>query len=94
MRDTGAQTRDRRAEVRLRRVPEFLDERVRFERCVHDAALHSFAAAVNQTHLTVSRRVSLFDVRDDSRPLQGGGVALVVTEGRMGTDAVTVRPAQ
>jgi hypothetical protein len=35
----------------------------------------------------------LFDVRDDSRPLEGGGVALVVTEGRMGTDAVTVRPA-
>jgi ADP-ribosylglycohydrolase len=36
----------------------------------------------------------LFDVRDDSQPLDGGGVALVVTEGRMGTDAVTVRPAQ
>jgi ADP-ribosylglycohydrolase len=36
----------------------------------------------------------LFDVRDDSRPLQGGGVALVCTEGRMATDAVTVRPAQ
>ena len=35
----------------------------------------------------------LFDVRDDSRPLDGGGVALVVTEGRMGTDVVTVRPA-
>jgi ADP-ribosylglycohydrolase len=36
----------------------------------------------------------LFDVRDDSRPLLGGGVALIVTEGRVGTDAVTVRPAQ
>jgi ADP-ribosylglycohydrolase len=36
----------------------------------------------------------LFDVRDESRPLLGGGVALLVTEGRIGTDAVTVRPAQ
>lgn len=35
----------------------------------------------------------LFDVRDDNQPLHGGGVALVCTEGRMGTDAVTVRPA-
>jgi hypothetical protein len=35
----------------------------------------------------------LFDVTDASRPLHGGGVALICTEGRMATDAVTVRPA-
>jgi hypothetical protein len=35
----------------------------------------------------------LFDLRDGDRPLDGGGVALICTEGRMATDAVTVRPA-
>jgi ADP-ribosylglycohydrolase len=34
-----------------------------------------------------------FDVADTERPLDGGGVALICTEGRMGTDAVTVSPA-
>jgi ADP-ribosylglycohydrolase len=36
----------------------------------------------------------LFDVRDDSQPLRGGGVALICTEGRMATDVVAVHPAQ
>ena len=35
----------------------------------------------------------LFDVEDTDRPLTGGGVALICEEGRMSTDAVTVRPA-
>jgi hypothetical protein len=35
----------------------------------------------------------LFDVEDADRPLTGGGVALICQEGRMSTDAVTVRPA-
>jgi hypothetical protein len=29
---------------------------------------------------------------DDNRPLTGGGIALVVEEGRIATDAVTVGP--
>ncbi len=35
----------------------------------------------------------VFDVTDGSRPLLGGGVGLVVTEGTMGSEAVRVRPA-
>jgi hypothetical protein len=35
----------------------------------------------------------LFDLRDADRPLEGGAVALVCAEGRIATDAVTVRPA-
>ena len=35
----------------------------------------------------------LFEVRDSDRPLDSGGVALLCTEGRVSTDAVTVRPA-
>ncbi len=33
----------------------------------------------------------LFDLRDSDRPLDSGGVALICTEGRMSTDAVTVQ---
>lgn len=36
------------------------------------------------------RRV--FDVTDEDRPLEGGGVALLVTEGRIATDEVKVEP--
>jgi ADP-ribosylglycohydrolase len=36
----------------------------------------------------------MFDVQDNERPLAGGGVALVCTEGRMGTDAVTIGPVK
>ena len=35
----------------------------------------------------------LFDVHDSADLLTGGGVALICEEGRMATDAVTVRPA-
>lgn len=34
----------------------------------------------------------LFDVEDRDRPLDGGAVALICSEGRMATDAVCVRP--
>jgi hypothetical protein len=37
---------------------------------------------------------TLFTVSDATRPLTGGGIALVCEEGRMATDAVTVRPAE
>jgi len=56
---------DRGTQVSFRRVPEFVDERMRFERCVHDAALDSFATAVNETNFTMSGRVRLFYVGDD-----------------------------
>jgi ADP-ribosylglycohydrolase len=36
--------------------------------------------------------VPLFEIRDENRPLHGGGIALLCEEGRIGTDAVTVRP--
>ena len=34
----------------------------------------------------------VFDVTDDDRPLLGGGIALVVTEGRLSSGAVRVQP--
>ncbi len=34
----------------------------------------------------------LFDVEDNDRPLTGGGVAFVVEEGRIMSDAMTVSP--
>lgn len=36
----------------------------------------------------------LFDTKDDDHPLTGGGVALICEEGTMGTNVVTVRPAE
>ena len=36
--------------------------------------------------------VLVFDVTDDDRPLLGGGIALVVTEGRLSSGAVRVQP--
>jgi hypothetical protein len=45
-----------------------------------------------QLHAWIDGRL-LFDVEDTDRPLTGGGVALICEEGRMSTDAVTVRPA-
>ncbi len=36
----------------------------------------------------------LFEFRDDNRPLIDGGIALVCEEGRIGTDAVTIRPTR
>ena len=35
----------------------------------------------------------LFDVEDNTRPLDGGGIALIATEGRLSADAVRVQPA-
>jgi len=35
----------------------------------------------------------LFKIEDVDRPLSGGGIALVCAEGRVGTDAVSVKPA-
>ncbi|HXV41963.1 MAG TPA: ADP-ribosylglycohydrolase family protein, partial [Anaerolineae bacterium] len=37
---------------------------------------------------------TLFTVQDTARPLTGGGIALVCEEGRMATEAVTVRPVE
>jgi len=37
--------------------------------------------------------VPLFEIRDENRPLTGGGIALLCEEGRIGTDAVTVLPS-
>jgi hypothetical protein len=37
--------------------------------------------------------VPLFDVQDNDRPLSDGAIALVIEEGRMATEAVTVGPA-
>jgi hypothetical protein len=57
------------AEVCLRRIPELLDERMSFERLLHDAALHTLASPVNQAHFTeagVMRRDYVFvDDRGD-----------------------------
>ncbi|HEU4743959.1 MAG TPA: ADP-ribosylglycohydrolase family protein, partial [Anaerolineales bacterium] len=35
----------------------------------------------------------LFQTKDENRPLTGGGIALLCEEGRIGTDAVSVRPS-
>ena len=45
------ESRDRRAEVRRRIVPEFGDARVPLERRLNDAALNTAAATVNEPHL-------------------------------------------
>lgn len=47
----SAQLSDRGAEVRFGSVPERLDEFMLFERLLDDAALHTFAASVNQPDL-------------------------------------------
>ena len=36
----------------------------------------------------------LFDVEDETRPLMGGGVAYVVEEGHISSQAMTVKPAR
>ena len=45
----------------------------------------------NQISASVDGAV-LFEIQDENRPLTGGGTALVCEEGRIGTDAVNVRP--
>ena len=57
----------RGSQVRLRRVPEFLHERVAIEDRLHDAALDALAAAVDQPHLAEARLVCGRDVLVDDR---------------------------
>ena len=47
---TAAQPHDRRAEMRLGRVPELGDERVSAQEPLDGGALHALAAPVNQPH--------------------------------------------
>jgi hypothetical protein len=35
----------------------------------------------------------LLQIKDENRPLTGGGIALLCEEGRIGTEAVIVRPS-
>jgi ribosomal protein L15 len=51
------QHRYRRPKVGFRRVKKFTDERVLIERFLHDAALDTSTAAVNQAHLSQAGRV-------------------------------------
>jgi hypothetical protein len=55
---------------------------------------YELSVQVMGTHLRAAiDGTVLFDVEDADRSLTGGGVALICEEGRMSTDAVTVRPA-
>jgi hypothetical protein len=56
---------DRRAQVRLCRVPELRHQRVVLECLLDDAALNAFAAAVNQPHLAKAGFVRGGDVLGD-----------------------------
>lgn len=57
-------------------------------------AVHEFALTVRGERIAASiDGVVLFDVADTVEPLDGGGVALVVEEGRIMCDAVTLSPA-
>ena len=67
-----AKPRDGGSQVRLRGIPELDDERMSFERLLHDAALHAVAAAVNQADLAqpaapCGEDVLLDDGRDVAR---------------------------
>ncbi len=54
---------------------------------------HNLRLAANGNRLTASvNGQQIFDVTDGSRPLSGGGVALVCEEGRTATNVVSVRP--
>ena len=64
---SSGQSRDRCAQVRLRGVPEFHDERMVLERVLNDAALHPFAASMNQSHFAQARFVRGRDVLLDDR---------------------------
>lgn len=48
--------------MRLGRVVERLDERMTFQRRLHDPALHALPAAVNQPHFQKSSFVRRMDV--------------------------------
>lgn len=54
---------------------------------------HAFALTASGQSITASLDgLPIFEVRDVDGPLTGGSVALVVEEGRITCDAVTVRP--
>ena len=53
--------------MRLRRVPELQDQRMPFERVLHDPSLNTLAAAVNQTDLTKSSGMRRMHVLLDHR---------------------------
>ena len=55
---------------------------------------HDFALTVKGTQIAASLDgKTLFTVDDTDRPLAGGGIALVVEEGRIMSDAVAIAPA-
>ena len=62
-----AQSRHRRSEMSLGRIPEFDDVRMLLERRLHDAALNALAAAVNQPHFLQSNLVCRVDIFLDDR---------------------------
>lgn len=54
---------------------------------------HDFALTVRGSRITASLDgAQLFDVEDTEQPLEGGGVALVIEEGRIMCDSVSVSP--
>ena len=56
-------------------------------------AVHEFALTAHDNGIEASiDGAMLFAIKDAERPLNGGGVALVVEEGRIMCDAVTVSP--
>ena len=57
----------RRAQMRLRRIPELHHQRMLLERGLHDAALHPFASPMNQSHFTQPALVRGADVFVDDR---------------------------
>ena len=75
-----AETRDGRAEVCFRRVPELLDQRMPIERLLDDAALHARAAAMDQAHLAKASFVGGGDVFIDNRRDVPGSEGVEVEE--------------
>lgn len=61
----------------------------------HFGAPYEFELQVVGSYLTAGiNGQTLFRVEDTSRPLTGGGIALVCEEGRIATEAVTVEPVE
>src|SRR5688572_23573704 len=66
------QSRDGGSEVGFRGIPEFNDQRMPFQRLLHDAALHALAASVDQSHLAEAGFLRGVDVLlDDRRNIAG-----------------------
>jgi hypothetical protein len=67
------ESRDRRAEVGSRVVPELGDERVSLERRLNEAALNTAASPVHETHLAPpSPGSSVYVVCDDASDIPRG----------------------